>query len=73
MSKRLTIDRFEGDIAVCERGLGDFVDIPRAELPASAREGSVLVSRDGGWELDDEDAEARAERIKQKAESLFNR
>lgn len=73
MSNRLTIDRFEGDYAVCERGIGDYVDILCAALPTDAREGSVLVSRDGGWVLDEEDAEARAKRIQLKADSLFYR
>ena len=37
----IIIDRFEGDYAVVETDL-EIIDIPRAELPANAKEGDVL-------------------------------
>jgi len=37
----LIIDRFEGDYAVVDTGLGT-VNIPRTELPANAKEGDAL-------------------------------
>lgn len=73
MAERMTIDRFEGDVAVCEVGVGVFADVPRARLPIEAREGSVVVEHNGKWELDEEAAEERKKRIQQKAERLFNR
>ncbi|MCM1529439.1 MAG: DUF3006 domain-containing protein [Alistipes sp.] len=54
----MIIDRFEGDIAVVETEDG-FLDIPRSELPADVREGDVLVSCDGGYEVDRETTEQR--------------
>jgi len=38
----LIIDRFEGDYAVVETDKG-VVNIPRADIPATAKEGDVLV------------------------------
>jgi hypothetical protein len=42
-SERLVIDRFEGETAVCEKTDRTLVNIPRRQLPSSAREGDVLV------------------------------
>ena len=48
----IVIDRFEGDLAVCESG-GEQVLIPRASLPGCAGEGDVLVPRgDGVYAVD---------------------
>ncbi|MCL2628822.1 MAG: DUF3006 domain-containing protein [Oscillospiraceae bacterium] len=38
----LIIDRFEGDFAVAETDKG-VVNIPRSDIPATAKEGDVLV------------------------------
>lgn len=39
---KLTIDRIEGEWAVCEYEKGKTVNLPSALLPADAREGDVL-------------------------------
>lgn len=52
------IDRFEGDTAVIEHD-GDFLQIPRAALPAEAGEGAVLKQTALGWQRD---AQAEAAR-----------
>jgi hypothetical protein len=36
------IDRFEGDIAVCEKSDRTMFNIPRNKLPSDAREGDVI-------------------------------
>ncbi len=36
------IDRFEGDYAVVELGAKQFVNLPRALVPADAKEGDTL-------------------------------
>jgi hypothetical protein len=38
----LIIDRFEGEFAVIETDNG-IINIPRADIPAAAKEGDVLV------------------------------
>lgn len=37
------IDRFEGDMAVCEKDDHTMIDIARIKIPPAAREGDVLV------------------------------
>ena len=38
----LIIDRFEGDHAIVETDSGVIMNIPRSELPPSAKEGAAL-------------------------------
>ena len=38
----LVIDRFEGEFAIVERDNCEFIRLPRASLPQSAREGDTL-------------------------------
>ena len=65
---KLTIDRIEGDWAVCEYEKGKTLNLPAALLPANAKEGDALlltVDR----ELTDE-RKARAEELRKR---LFHR
>ena len=61
----LIIDRFEGEFAVVETSTG-FINIPRSELPASAREGDVIELG-----VDEESTDARKERIESMMDQLF--
>ncbi len=54
----LVIDRFEGDLAVCECDEGT-VHIPRSDLPAPAAEGDVIIQTSGGAYAIDECESAR--------------
>ncbi len=61
---QLIIDRFEGELAVCEYEKGKTLDLPTALLPANAKEGDVLrltVDREA------------TEQLKNHAESLRKR
>ncbi len=51
--QQMTIDRFEGDYAVLETEEG-MVNIHRAHLPSSAREGDVVTYSNGGYTVDRE-------------------
>lgn len=71
--KEYTIDRFEGDFAVCEdRDTGEMVDFKRDDLPQNAREGSILQYSNGKFELDSKQEQEVSERIKQKMDNLWN-
>lgn len=59
------IDRFEGDIAVLELPDATFVNMPRVLLP-DAKEGDVVRI-----EIDRQETEARAKRIKGLMDSLW--
>jgi len=65
------IDRIEGSLAVCEKEDGSFEDIPLAQLPKGAKEGSVLVFRAGAWALDLQAEKERRARLFARQEGLF--
>lgn len=71
--KVYTIDRFEGDLAVCEdRKTKEMINIKRKDLPEDSREGSILKLKNGKFELDLEEEEKVEKRIKEKMDNLWN-
>jgi hypothetical protein len=68
---RLTIDRFEGDYAVCEKEDGSMLDVKKIEIPASAKEGDVLEIVNGKLIINQEETECRRKRIEEKVDKLF--
>ena len=71
--KVYTIDRFEGDLAVCEDGeTKEMINIKRKDLPEDSREGSILKLKNGKFELDLEEEEKVEKRIKEKMDNLWN-
>lgn len=71
--KVYTIDRFEGDLAVCEdRKTKEMINIKRKNLPEDSREGSILKLKNGKFELDLEEEEKVEKRIKEKMDNLWN-
>lgn len=73
MIKKLTIDRFEGDLAVCETEDEDYVDIPRSQLPEEAAEGSIISELGGVYKLERDETAARRAAIAQKMRALFDK
>ena len=67
----LMIDRFEGDVAVCEDEDRRIVKMDRSLLPEGAREGSVLIPDQEGYRLDTAAEADRRERIKRLQDSLW--
>lgn len=63
---RLTVDRFEGDYAICELENGEFVDIPLIALPEGITEGSKLLI-----EIDEAEKKEDQDRIRNKMNQLF--
>lgn len=59
----IVIDRFEGNIAVCEMD-GRMIDVPRSCIPPEAKEGSAL-------QLVTVDNSADRQRIAKKQNRLF--
>lgn len=62
----VTIDRIEGEFAVCEMEDGSFGNLDKAFLPPNAKEGSKLKI-----ELDSKTEEEDRKRIKGKMDGLF--
>lgn len=70
----LTIDRFEGDIAVCEREDCSMTDVPLDRLSKGVRVGNVLVVADDGTIKIDAQEELRRKReVFRVFDSLFKK
>ena len=67
-----TIDRLEGDWAVCQ-GPGQRREIPRSQLPGEAREGDCLRLREGRWEIDREETRRRREKAWARTQKLLSK
>lgn len=70
---RYTVDRMEAAYAVLEGEDRAMHDVPLADLPAGAREGSCLVWDGLRWAFDPAEEGARRARIRAKMEGLFKR
>lgn len=64
-----TIDRFEGDYAVCEAENQEMVNILRNELPPDCMEGSKIQKTEQGYVVVDNESDR--ERISRKMHGLF--
>jgi hypothetical protein len=70
--KKLIIDRFEGNYAVCEREDKSTVKVPKYKLPLECYEGDCLIlDADGMYQKDKEAAKTREKSIKDKMSRLF--
>lgn len=73
MDVEYTIDRFEGDIAVCEdRNNNKMIEIMKENLPEGAKEGSIIKYENGKYILDLGKDKEIANRIKKKMDKLWN-
>ena len=63
----LSIDRFEGNTAICEDEIQNIITLPRNEIPKDAKEGDILAKDDTGqWKID-------YAAVKKRRSSLFRR
>lgn len=70
--KKVVIDRFEGEYAICEDTDQSRFAVETAELPQGAKEGCVLaISEDGEISLDLDETERRRQRIAEKQRGVF--
>jgi hexokinase len=66
------IDRFEGEIAVCEvQNEKRMIDLKIADLPVGAKVGDALVIDASGISIDVSETEGREKRIKDLMDSLW--
>ena len=63
---KITIDRFENDIAVVETENGDILNIPKLLLPSDAKEGSIVHIT-----VDESETEVRRAEMKKKMNGIF--
>ena len=71
--KEYTIDRFEGNIAVCEdRATKEMTNIKIENLPKGIKEGSILTYKNGEFFINKEKENEIEKRIKEKMNNLWN-
>lgn len=71
---KAVIDRFEGDYAVLLVGDAEEKrDVPRNQLPPGAKEGSWLIVRAGGYDLDPEGEKQQRKKIENLLQKLKNK
>lgn len=68
---RFTIDRFEGNFAVCEGEGRKMSNILRSVLPAGAKEGTAIIFDGKEYTIDADTT--TSERIKRKMDSLWGK
>lgn len=68
---RYIVDRFEGDIAVCEDENKQLIEIRQSDLPYKTKRGDVLVQISDVFIKDDAETLKRREGIRKKMMDLF--
>lgn len=73
MEERYTIDRFEGNFAICEnRETGEMISILKKDLPKDCKEGTVLkINEANTLEKDEEEQRLIEKRIQGKMNQLW--
>lgn len=73
MEEELVIDRFEGNVAVCEdRKTGKKIEILKENLEEGLKEGDIIKEKKGKYVQANELQEETEKRIKQKMNKLWN-
>lgn len=57
------IDRFEGNMAVCETSLGNSVNLTKGLIPGDAKEGDVLIKCGEIFTIDKDKTKERRNKI----------
>lgn len=68
-----SIERFEGDFALCEDENGGRLRLPAQSLPAGAREGDILRRQGGIYRIDDAETARRRAQASARLERLSTR
>ena len=69
----MTVDRIEGDFAVCELENGEIKNIPLENLPFGIKEGNIISKNEKGLFIDVFEEQERIKRIEEKMKKLFNK
>ena len=68
----VTIDRFEGEFAVCEKENRQMIDIEKSKLPEIAKEGDILNIKNDIITIDFEATKKRTKEIEKLTEDFWN-
>lgn len=73
-NKLFSIDRFEGEFAVCEnRETGEIINIEKNALPENIKEGSIIKYENGNFILDHNETTKKQAEIKNMVNNLFKK
>jgi len=73
MEQELVIDRFEGNIAICEdRRTGKKIEILKEDLEEGLKEGDIIKEKNGKYVKDTKLQEETKKRIEEKMNRLWN-
>jgi len=67
----LSIDRFEGDFAVCIDDFGKIINVKISEIPKKAKEGTILIFSNGKYLIDENETIKRKKEIINLQNSLW--
>ena len=67
----LSIDRIEGEYALCEAADRSMRKIARKEIAGSPKEGDVICFQDGSWQVSAEETARRREQAVRLQQQLF--
>ena len=71
---KYSIDRIEGDIAVCEDlNTHKVVNINKKDLPSNCKEGDIIVLNNGKYSIDKEETSKQKDEISSMVNSLFKK
>ena len=68
----VTIDRFEGELAVCEKEDRQMIDIEKSKLPEMCKEGDILNIKNNIITIDLEATKKRKKEIEKLTENFWN-
>jgi len=71
MTEIVIIDRFEKEIAVCEKSDRSMLSLPRSVLPLEAREGDVVIIENQVARIDPSATAARRKAAEEKLRQLM--
>ena len=69
---KVTIDRFEGEFAVCEKENRQMINIEKSKLPEMAKEGDILNIKNDIIAIDFEATKKRAKEIEKLTDDFWN-
>lgn len=68
---RYIVDRFEGELAVCESEEKDMVNIPVKNLPEGIKEGDIIIGSEGSYSINHEESKKIKTEITKLMDDIF--
>lgn len=68
---KIIIDRFEEEVAICEKSDYSIIKIEKSKLPIDAKEGSILIINNDEIIIDNKASENKKNKLKNFMENIF--